>query len=115
MRHMGVVLVAGLFASSPAMATEFYHTGLVQKLFALDRGIHGPDKSHILVAGLSSAGSCPTNDGLVALALRDDDGGKRQLSVSLTAKVIGKTVVIRVDDAVKNEAGQCYLKYLELN
>lgn len=111
-RMIAILLICVTFQAN---AAEFTATGLIQKIFALDKVAYGVDKSHILIAGLSVAGTCPTNDGLVALVLRDDDGGRRQLSVALSAKLTNRSVVIRVEDAFKNSGGQCYLKYLELN
>ena len=120
-------------AAIQAYAIEFTATGVVQKIFALDKIVYGVDKSHILIAGmnypaascgvlnaqpekplvashgelnptrLSVAGTCPTNDGLIALALRDDDGGRRQLSVALAAKLTNRPVVIRVEDLNKTD------------
>ena len=90
-----------------ASAVECTATSLVQKIFALDKVAYGVEKSHILVAGLSIAGSCPTNDGLVALVLRDDDGGRRQLSVALSAKLTNRAVQ-RVEDVFNNTGGQCF-------
>jgi hypothetical protein len=113
MRKIALLLLSAV--AIHAHAAEYTATGLVQKIFALDKIAYGVDKSHILIAGLSVAGSCPTNDGLVALVLRDDDGGRRQLSVALSAKLTNRSVVIRVEDVLKNAGGQCYLKYLELN
>jgi len=110
-----VSLCLALCWVSAANAETFEVSGKVQKIFALDRVISGSDTSHILIAGFSVAGSCPTNDGLIALALRDDEGGRRQLAVSLSAKLSGQNVVVRVDDARKNAGGVCYLQYLEFN
>lgn len=100
---------------NPAAAAEFSATGTIQKVFALDTAAYGAEASHILVSGFASAGSCLRNDGLVALALRNDDGGRRQLAVALSAKLAGLPVVVRADDTFKNSAGSCYLAYLELN
>lgn len=47
------------------------------------------------------------------MALREDDAGKKQFAVALSAKLSGSSVAVRVDDNVKNPNGQCYLKYLE--
>jgi hypothetical protein len=107
------LLAALVCASAPAGAAEFVATGKVQKIFALDTSAYGD--SSILVDGLASAGSCPRNDGLVSLVLRDDNGGKRQLAVALSAKLAGMPVVVRVDEGFKNARGHCYLAYLELN
>jgi hypothetical protein len=107
------LLALSACASNPAHAAEYTATGTIQKIFALDSQAYGD--SSILVAGLASAGTCPTNDGLISLTLRDDSGGKRQLVVALAAKLAGQQVVVRVDDSIKNARGHCYLAYLELN
>lgn len=99
----------------PVAAAEYIATAKVQKIFALDKGAYGADSSHITISGLTSAGSCPTQDGLIALHLRDDEGGRKQLVVALAAKISSLPVVVRVDDQIKKSDGQCYLKYLELN
>lgn len=107
-------LVFALF-SNGALAAELAATGKIQKIFVLDRAQYGADSDHILIAGFATAGTCITNDGLIALALRNDDNGQRQMSVALAAKLSDRPVVVRTNDSFKNSAGQCYLKYLELN
>lgn len=114
MKGQTLLLLSGIIVSQGALAGEFSATGKVQKIFALDKTQYGANTDHILIAGFASAGTCITNDGLIALALRDDDGGQRQLSVVLAAKLSDRPVVVRVDDAFKSPRGQCYLKYLEL-
>jgi len=116
MKAIFFALCLAAYPVTSVMATEYAATGTVQKIFALDRVIIGADRNNISIAGFSSAGSCPTNDGLVALALRDDDAGKKQLLIALTAKLNNYQVVVRADDAYKTASGGlCYLKYLELN
>ena len=56
------------FATLPVSAVEFTFTGTVQKILALDKVNYGADKSHILITGFGAAGTCPTNDGLIALS-----------------------------------------------
>lgn len=109
-----MVLLVASTANLSALAAEIAATGKVQKIFALDRAQLGADADHILITGFATAGSCITNDGLIALVLRNDDGGQRQLSIALAAKLSDRPVVVRVDDAFKNSTGQCYLRYLEL-
>ena len=98
-----------------AAATEYTAMGKVQKILALDRSAHGADSSHITVSGLASAGSCPTQDGLIALHLRDDEACRKQLAIALAAKLASVQVIVRVDDQIRKPDGPCYLKYLELN
>jgi hypothetical protein len=109
------LIAAMVCVVNSAVAAEYSASGTIQKIFALDKVQYGADKSHILISGFASAGTCPTNDGSIALALRDDDGGRRQLAVALSAKLANLQVAIRVEDAFKNSSGHCYLKYLELN
>jgi hypothetical protein len=113
MKHITLAF-ALCIASSITCAAEYSATGSVQKIFALDREQYGPDFNSILIAGFSAAGTCPINDGLVALALRDDETGRRQLAVALAAKLSDKPVVVRTDDSIRNSSGICFLRYFEL-
>jgi hypothetical protein len=103
-----------LLVASHADATMYNGSGFVEKIFSGDRVSRGPNDS-FLISGFASAGSCATNDGLVGLTLRDDEGGRRQLAMVLAAKMTGVQVSIRVDDAVKNANGFCYVFLVELN
>lgn len=104
-----------LVLAASAEANEYAASGVVRKIFALDGTAYGADTSHILIDGFSSAGSCPTNDGLVVLALRDGEGGRRQLAVAISTKLAGASIAVRVDDNAKNPMGHCYLRYTEWN
>lgn len=101
-------------AASVTQSAEYFFSGTVAKIIAVDSRAYGVDMSHILVTGLASAGSCPTNDGLVALVLRDDEGGRRQLTVALAAKASNSVVYVRVNDDYQRPGGSCYLKYIEV-
>ena len=109
------VCILFLHLAGSATAAEYSAIGKIQKIFILDKGAYGADSSHITIAGLISAGGCPTQDGLVALHLRDDEGGRKQLAVALAAQMNSLQVTVRVDDQLKSSGGRCYLKYLELN
>jgi hypothetical protein len=68
-----------------ANATIYSASGTVKQIQSVDRVTYGSN-DNFLINGLSSAGSCATNDGLVDIVLRDDEGGKRQLAILLSAK-----------------------------
>ena len=97
-----------------ACATTYQASGTVLKVVNLDRATYGTNPDSALIYGFTTAGTCATNDGLVAVILKDDEGGKRQLASLLAAKVSGTGVTVRVDDTKKNAAGFCYLQVLEL-
>ncbi len=101
--------------TSIAQATAYQATGQVQMLSNVDRTTYGANMDSVLIAGFTSAGTCATNDGLVGLVLRDDEGGKRQFASLLAAKLSGATVKVRLDDSVKTSNGYCYLLILEAN
>jgi hypothetical protein len=105
-------LVAALFAPH-AHATPFAVNGTVAKVYSLDRTQWGPS-DHFTLNGFTSAGSCPTNDGRIAVYFADDEGGRRQLSMVLMARAMNWTLHVRVDDSDKNTAGGCRLKVLEI-
>jgi hypothetical protein len=56
-----------------ANGAVYVGSGQVQYLLAKDRINYTADNA--LIAGFSAAGSCATNNGLVAVAMRDDEGG----------------------------------------
>lgn len=95
-------------------ATAYNVTAQVKQINSLDRVTYGTNADSFSLIGFSSAGSCATGDGLIAITLRDDEGGKRQMSILLSAKAAGLPVSVRVDDTVKNGAGFCYLQVLSI-
>jgi hypothetical protein len=101
------------FFSSMALANPYQATGRVQMLSNLDRTVYGANIDSVLIAGFTTAGNCATNDGLVGLVLRDDEGGRRQFASLLAAKLAGADVKVRVDDSVRTPNGYCYLLILE--
>ena len=107
-----LALTAAL-ASLPARATGYETNATVAKIYSVDRVRVGA-YDHFTVNGFTSAGSCITNDGLVAIYLRDDEGGKRQLSMVLLARAMGWSLNVRVDDTVKLANGGCLLYVLEV-
>ena len=73
----------------------------------------GNGSNSFLVTGFNSAGSCPLNDGLIALALQATDEGRSQLAILLAAKLADMPVSVRVDDSNRNGFGTCYLWLIE--
>lgn len=117
LNHLALVLASFAFAfgAFPARATWYSSTGKVAKVYSNDwSGSQGPNGDHFTVEGLVQAGSCPTNDGLVALALRGDGGGHRQMSMVLLARAMGYNLHVRVEDSLKSDKGLCLLQVLEI-
>jgi hypothetical protein len=113
MRALIVLLTA--IAGPLAYATPYQATGQVKMLSNVDRPTYGPNMDSVLIEGFSSAGTCATNDGLIGLILRDDEGGRRQYASLLAAKLSGGNVKVRLDDSVKTANGYCYLLILEVS
>jgi hypothetical protein len=103
----------GLALAAPAQATWYTVNATVAKVYSVDRTSYGAG-DHFTLNGFASAGSCQTNDGLVAVYLADDEGGKRQLAVVLMARAMGWTLHVRVDDGVQKANGGCKLQILEI-
>ena len=112
---LALTSLVSLLAIAPStQATTYYANGPIQKIFSVDRPTLGANDS-FLISGFTSAGSCPTNDGLIGLVLRDDEGGRRQMALLIAAKLAGIAINVRVDDAVKNSNGYCYIALVELD
>lgn len=108
-------MLATALGATPAIAAWYTFTGKVAKVYSNDwSGSQGPSGDHFTVAGLAQAGNCPTNDGLVALALRGDGGGHRQMSMVLMARAMGYSVHVRIEDSIKSDKGACLLQVLEM-
>lgn len=103
----------GLAVTFPAQATQYAVNATVGKVYTMDRTTYGAG-DHFTLNGFTSAGSCLTNDGLVAIYLADDEGGKRQLAIVLMARAMGWTLHVRVNDAIQKAGGGCKLLILEV-
>lgn len=91
------ILCLGML-SPGAQATQYIYTGKVAKVYSLDRTRYGSPVDHFTLQGFTQAGACLTNDGLVAVVLPDDEGGRRQLAVVLMARAMDWTLHVRVND-----------------
>ena len=92
----------------PAAADVYFSSGPV-------KGIYWSQSSNgtFSINGFSSAGSCPTNDGLVALAFAEGEDGQFSKSIVLASQLAGKELNVRVNDSSKNSSGVCYLYVVE--
>ncbi|MDF1642705.1 MAG: hypothetical protein P1U80_00805 [Pseudomonadales bacterium] len=92
----------------PATADVYFSSGPV-------KGIYWRQSSNgtFSINGFSSAGSCPTNDGLVAIAFPEGEDGKFSQSIVLASQLAGKELNVRVNDSSKNSSGVCYLYVVE--
>lgn len=97
-----------------AQATQYIHVGKVAKVYSLDRTRYGSPVDHFTLQGFTQAGACLTNDGLVAVVLPDDEGGRRQLAVVLMARAMDWTLHVRVNDERTTPGGTCPLQVLEV-
>lgn len=97
-----------------ANAATFNYTGEVALLRSHDIGL-GLNSDWIALKGFGSAGICGISDeGYVVLRIKDDDHGKRQFSLALSAFMSGKQVGVNVDDTLKDASGYCFLRYINL-
>lgn len=98
----------------PAHATQYIHVGKVAKVYSLDRTRYGSPVDHFTLQGFTQAGACLTNDGLVAVVLPDDEGGRRQRAMVLMARAMDWTLHVRVNDERTTPGGTCPLQVLEV-
>lgn len=97
----------------PAQATQYTYSGKVAKVYSLDRTRYGSPVDHFTLQGFTQADACLTNDGLVAVVLPDDEGG-RQLAVVLMARAMDWTLHVRVNDERTTPGGTWQLQVLEV-
>jgi hypothetical protein len=114
--HKVALLASGLgFLVQPCFATVYQQSERVLSITSFDHGNIGANRDSVRIMGLTSAGTCALDDGLVALVIRDDAGGERQLSILLNAVAADRVVLVTVDDTVKNASGYCFLRSVTLN
>jgi len=113
--HLLYFAAVGLGAMSPSVqAVQYTFNGKVAKVYSLDRTRYGSPVDHFTLEGFAQAGACVTNDGLVAVVLSDDEGGRRQLAMVLMARAMGWTLHVRVNDERTTPGGTCQLQVLEV-
>ncbi|WP_146171245.1 hypothetical protein [Saccharospirillum sp. MSK14-1] len=97
-----------LLSSSPYVFSDMhYASGLVKGVYWSQ--VNG---GTFTIEGFGSAGTCPINDHLVAIAFPEED---REFvrSVVLSSQIAGKPLNVRVDDTYRTEDGLCYLHVVE--
>jgi hypothetical protein len=101
-----------LLAPTLSFAATFSHNDAILRLAVIE---YQTNADIVIVNGFESAGTCPlSTEGLVIAAFRAGTSGDRSYSMALAAKMAGKKVRLSVDDSSKNEAGQCYVRYIEI-
>jgi hypothetical protein len=112
MRYIVLFLV---FFSSQAYSAFFAASGEVKIVRVHDISL-GENNSWFKIDGFTSAGSCKisSDDGHVNIKLKDDDHGKAQFSILLSAKMSGKSVAVKVDESNVDQNGYCYARYVDL-
>jgi hypothetical protein len=113
--HALLSFVLTVLASVTAEGAEYSVAGLVKDIGSNDRDTYGANSNGFSLSGVTSAGTCATNDGLVWFVLKDNYGGSQQLAILLSAKLSGMPVTVRVNDTIKNSFGACYLQVLNMD
>jgi hypothetical protein len=117
-RQTALVLSCFAFlAVQPCVATVYQQTEKVLTITSIDHVVFGDNRDSVRIVGFSAAGTCGTDNGLVAIVFRGsgDEGKKAQLSILLSAMMSDRSVTITVDDAQKNSLGFCYLRTVTIN
>ena len=113
--HMSLmmVIVAALLPEG-AIASTYYYTGIIKALNIMSSA-NAAFEDELVFSDFTSAGACKKDsNGLVNLIIRDDERGKKQLSVLLSAKLAGQPVKVKVVDDRVDPYGRCYLDVLTL-
>jgi len=97
-------------ATLPAVAASYVGQGKIAAIYTYDSTVS--DAEGIAVTGFTSAGTCPTNDGMVFMLVRNDFSGRNHLAAALAAKASGATVTVYVDDTLK-QGSYCVLRMMQ--
>jgi hypothetical protein len=111
---LSLLLVAVLSAvGGVAQATQEAHLGKVQ--FIRSHDISVSLDWFAVDTATSTSTTCPSSLGFVVFRLRDDDRGKRMLSLVTAAMLAGKTIQVYIDDGLKDPLGYCYVRYIDVS
>lgn len=110
-----IVIAAAAMVVSCAMctdtwATQYSASGTVAVLRSHDVAL---SSDWFELTGVTSLGTCPTYNGLVLVALKDDDRALRHFAMVLSAKRAATALTVWVDDSVVNSNGFCYVRYMQ--
>jgi peroxiredoxin family protein len=108
-----LIFLLGLFAATTAQATIFIASGTIEKIITVQQPQNTEES--FLLTGFSSAGTCPTNDGLVSIVLGSGDDGRKQLAILLAAKAAGMSITVRVDSTFTTSSGVCRLWVMNID
>ena len=102
-----------------AAADRFEATGPVLEMLTLENADNQASDALSLfyVEGFQNAGGCYVSGstGHVALRIRNNDQGKIQSSMVLTAFMSGKRLFVRVDDSHRDGNQYCFVQQVKLN
>lgn len=107
---MRKAVMALLLISLSVCAKQYTVEGKVDFVRSHNPEIVGQDNDWIALEGVSSVGYCREWGGHVVFLLsRDMD---RAYSTALSAQMSGKTLVVNVDDNLKDSSGACWVRWV---
>jgi hypothetical protein len=109
----GFSILAFMVVSGVAQAATFYSTSTI-KSFTLMSSANASYEDAFTLNGFTSAGTCLVENGYVVVRVRDDERGKKQISLLMAAKLANKEVTIRVREDRVDAYGSCYLDVLTI-
>jgi hypothetical protein len=109
-----IIVTILITAASNCYADAFSYTGKIKRIRSHDQQVFNYVVDWVAIEGFTYAGSCRTAGGDVVLRLRDDNRANRQLAMFIAANLSNKSVRVQVDDSVKDGAGYCFLRYMDL-
>ncbi len=115
MKFKKYLLFSFIFAASGINAANHQHTGLIDTIHVSDSFL-GREGAWIRVKGFDSAGSCTSSgNGLIWLLAKNDENGRAQYSLALSAFATNSPVTVSADDSQKASDGVCYLRTIYMS
>lgn len=121
MRYLLILLFVIVSSFAYAETNRFEYTGNVLEILSSENKTNDSDHPLALafVEDFKSAGDCYVagSNGHVTVKIRNNEQGKAQLSMILSAYMAGKKVRVRLDDTIENRDSNnyCYLQHIRLN
>lgn len=86
--------------------------GKVKSLVNNSEEAIGKDSDYLLIENESSAGTCPTTEGLVIIRIPESES--RAFSMALAAQLADKEVAVDVKESFTDTSGACKARWLKI-
>lgn len=104
-------ICVGMAPLVPAHAAPYEPTSTVLFIRSHDTSF-GANVDWFAMQGVTSAGNCAKDNGLVVFRFKDDLRGQRHFAMLLAARQTGTPVTVSVDDTNHDGNGYCYVRWI---